>query len=267
MDKKEAIEFLKQKLNEVNHLKSLPDGNSEESLWRNEIEDVLKEVFGRDSDEHERFFKAFSNVHVFGKEQEEYIKELELRETAIKSIIKKCETLGIKGEGDKGGELKQTAKQKELSAFYNKIVKYEHLVNEYKNTPQNAIENEIDSLSVELQRWYPKLEKKITQYGEYKPTEFAGQKINVFEIAFDPIDKANINGKLNAINKIKKILNKAIGRLEAKGETGGIATEQRLKRKTTKKRTPKKPLLKKIYGEAKDIGTTIIAKYMDEKTK
>jgi hypothetical protein len=89
MDKKEAIEFLTQKLNKINYLKSLPHDNSEQRSWRKDIEYVLKEEFGPDSTEYNRFFETFLNVHVFGKEQEEYLKELELREQALLFIINK----------------------------------------------------------------------------------------------------------------------------------------------------------------------------------
>jgi len=156
---------------------------------------------------------------------------------------------------------------KEISHFYEQVVQYETLVKEWQNTPSKDIENAIQTSRTELQRWYPKLEKSISRYGEYRPSAFAGQKFDYFDIAFDSIDKSNVNGKLNALNEIKRILNRAIGKLKAEGESWGIETASRPKRRLTKKRQSKKPVIKKIYSEAKDIGTTIIAKFLAEKSK
>ena len=107
----------------------------------------------------------------------------------------------------------------EIRNFYEQIARYKDLLKEWKNSQSKDIENEIQNSRTELQRCYPKLENKISRYGEYKPTEFAGIKLDVFDIAFDSVDNSNVDGKLNAINEIDSILNKAIGRLEAEGET------------------------------------------------
>ena len=93
----------------------------------------------------------------------------------------------------------------EFRNFYERIVRYEGLVKEWKNTSSKDVENEIQNARTELQRWYPKLDKKISHYGEYTPNDFAGIKFDVFGVAFDSIDKSNVVGKLNALNKIKNI--------------------------------------------------------------
>jgi len=122
----------------------------------------------------------------------------------------------------------------EIRNFYEQIARYKDLLKEWKNSQSKDIENEMQNSRTELQRCYPKLENKISRYGEYKPTEFAGIKLDVFDIAFDSVDNSNVDGKLNAINKIDSILNKAIGRLEAEGETWPVPIKKLRKRTETK---------------------------------
>jgi hypothetical protein len=97
MDKKQSIEYLKERLGEIPTLASLPYNNDEYPLWRNQIEDVLKAVFGRDSDEHERVASAYLRVSSYDQ-QGDYLQKLKLCEIAILSIIKKYETLGFEAE-------------------------------------------------------------------------------------------------------------------------------------------------------------------------
>jgi len=127
---------------------------------------------------------------------------------------------------------------KEISHFYEQIVQYETLVKEWENTTSKDIENEMQNSRTELQRCYPKLEKKISHYSEYKPSGyFVGKKLDVFDVAFDSINKSNVVGKLNAINEIKNILNRAIGKLESEGESWGSLST--IKSKKTKSPTHK----------------------------
>ncbi|GAG49801.1 unnamed protein product, partial [marine sediment metagenome] len=58
MDKKEAIQFLRAQLGEIPTLAELPYNNDDYPLWRNQIEDVLGNVFDRDSNEYQRFAEA-----------------------------------------------------------------------------------------------------------------------------------------------------------------------------------------------------------------
>jgi predicted nucleotide-binding protein len=97
MDKKQAIEYLRERLGEIPTLVSLPYNNDEYPLWRNQIEDVLDVVFGRESSEYQRFASAYSRVST-DNYQGDYRTNLKLRETAILTIIKKYETLGFGAE-------------------------------------------------------------------------------------------------------------------------------------------------------------------------
>lgn len=272
MDKKRAIELLIQAVDEIPHLKTLHYQNDEIKLWLDKVGNILRA--GLKPEDYSKYWpvsqalEILKGIYEDNIYQEEYLRKITDYELALKSILLKYEVVGMEGKRDKGGEVEMKTLD-EFNKFYEQILKYEDLVKEWKNTTKYSKETElkIQNSRTELQRWYPKLEKKISHYGEYSPTEFAGQKLDVFNIAFDSLDRSNVNGKLNAINEIKNILNKAIGRLEAQGETWGIETTPRPKRKSTRKRTLKKPITKKIYSEAKDIGTTIIAKFMAEKTK
>jgi hypothetical protein len=108
----------------------------------------------------------------------------------------------------------------EFKTFYEKTVQYEDLVKGWINAPPKYSE-EIEKSRTELQRYYPRLARQISRYSGYKPVGYAGIEINVFNVAFDSIDQSNCKGKLNALNEIKGILNKAIGILEAEGESWG----------------------------------------------
>ena len=95
MDKKEAIQFLRESLSVIPELaKSNPDSN-EYLLWRDHIEDVLEEVWGCASTEYKRFLSAHSVLLDFGDGQKNYLDMLKKCETAILSIIQKYEVLGL----------------------------------------------------------------------------------------------------------------------------------------------------------------------------
>lgn len=108
-----------------------------------------------------------------------------------------------------------------LRDFCTKITQYKKLV----DTPfyTNTIRTNIQKLRTELQRSYSRLESKITQYGGSGiiTDSIWGDKQNVFDVAFDTIDPLNYMENMSAINKALKITNKAIGKLEAEGESWG----------------------------------------------
>jgi predicted nucleotide-binding protein len=96
MDKKETIQFLKEKLSELYCLETLPYNNDEYPLWHKVIEGVLRKVFGIESPEYREFAGAYSHAsHLDEDRQQKYLEELKLRETAILSIIKVQELVGI----------------------------------------------------------------------------------------------------------------------------------------------------------------------------
>ena len=98
MDKREAIQFLKQSLGEIPHLAKLHYDNHDYPLWHSTIEGVLEKVFGRDSSEYQNFSDARLYVRVGGHQRQEYLQELKLRETVLLSIIKIYERVGFETE-------------------------------------------------------------------------------------------------------------------------------------------------------------------------
>jgi len=94
MNKKEAIQFLRETLKSIPELARLGPYNYEYQLWHKTVEGVLEGVFGEDSSEYKDFKNAFLHVST-GDSQREYGTDLKMRETAILSIIKKHEILGI----------------------------------------------------------------------------------------------------------------------------------------------------------------------------
>ena len=95
MEKKDAIEFLEEKLLEIKRLRNLPHNNQEYVLWRNIIKSVLETVFDKDSFEYRTFFDAGNWYGHVPEAEIMYIELLKRQETALKSIIQKYEILGI----------------------------------------------------------------------------------------------------------------------------------------------------------------------------
>ena len=93
MDKREAIEYLKDRLSDISKLALLPYNNDEYPVWRDTIAGILEGVFGRDSSECQKFSGTYK-VPQFNK-QSHYRTVLRKREQDILSIINKYETLGI----------------------------------------------------------------------------------------------------------------------------------------------------------------------------
>jgi len=99
MDKREAIELLKQALNEIPTLRGLPYDNQKFKLWRNGVGTIIK--YGLDEDDYDTFGSVqpldfLDDIGIENIEQSlDYPKKLKDYETALKSIIQKYELLGM----------------------------------------------------------------------------------------------------------------------------------------------------------------------------
>jgi predicted nucleotide-binding protein len=99
MDKKEAIEFLKEALTEIPRLGKLPHDNQDFILWRNRVGTIIK--YGLDDDDCDTFdsvrpldFLDDIGVENIGQSLD-YPKKLKDYEAALKSIIEKYKLLGF----------------------------------------------------------------------------------------------------------------------------------------------------------------------------
>jgi predicted nucleotide-binding protein len=110
----------------------------------------------------------------------------------------------------------------ELKQFHKKVTQYRKLVEAPLYT--DAIRTNIQILRDELQRGYSRLESKIKEYGGLSniTDPIWGAKQNVFDVAFDTLDPMNYIKTQYAIGEAIKIINRAIGKLEAEGESWGI---------------------------------------------
>ncbi|MFC2001309.1 TIGR02391 family protein [Chloroflexota bacterium] len=95
MNKKEAIEFLKNEHMKISQLTMLPYSNKEYPVWRNVIIGVLDEVFEKESYEYDMFVNKTRKVGFVGLAQQEYRDALNRYDNALLSIIQKHEILGI----------------------------------------------------------------------------------------------------------------------------------------------------------------------------
>jgi len=105
MNEKEAIQFLKDSLSKIPALAKLPYDNQEFKLWRNRVETIIK--YGLDEDDYDTFGSVqpldfLDDIGIENIEQSlDYPKKLKDYETALKSIIRKHETLRIEAEPPK----------------------------------------------------------------------------------------------------------------------------------------------------------------------
>ena len=101
MDKKKAIELLKQALAEIPHLKKLRYGNQKYRLWFSKVRVILEDTFGGNSRECKVFSssrpQAYIKMSVIPDSfyQDKYTANLTSHETALKSIIQKYKILGM----------------------------------------------------------------------------------------------------------------------------------------------------------------------------
>ncbi len=99
MDKREAINYLKERLGEIPYLAKLKYNNYEYPLWIRTIRGVVENVFGRDSYEYQMIAEQYQINGKFSEvRQNQYIQNLKRRETSILSIIQTWETLGLETE-------------------------------------------------------------------------------------------------------------------------------------------------------------------------
>lgn len=114
----------------------------------------------------------------------------------------------------------------EMKDFYEKIAKYDALVRDYVREffHTDTLITNMKNLRAELQRSYSRLENTISEYGgkSFIPDPFYVKKHNVFDIAFSPIDTFNFSENLDALDEVKAIVNKAIGKLEKEEESWRI---------------------------------------------
>ena len=101
MDKREAIKYLEERLEEIPALSKLRYSNSKYSLWLNTVRGVAEKVFGKDSYEYQKLAQVYTITGSFAEEkQNSYVRILRKRATAILSIIQTWEATGFETEKD-----------------------------------------------------------------------------------------------------------------------------------------------------------------------
>ncbi len=112
---------------------------------------------------------------------------------------------------------------RDMKHFCDVAMQYREAIRKWVNEPfpTDAISKEIRTLRTELQRGYARLEEGIAKYSGMNMAKNSafGVKQDVFEVAFDRFDFFNVADKLHSIDQAIRILNRAIGKLEAEGDT------------------------------------------------
>ncbi|MHB8104302.1 MAG: TIR domain-containing protein [Dehalococcoidales bacterium] len=109
----------------------------------------------------------------------------------------------------------------DMKDFYTKILKYDVMVREYINAfyADDSFISNMKNLREELQRDSSRLENVILKYSSMND-------IKVFDVAFSRVSTFNCTDQLNALDKIKPVINKVVGKLEAEGATWNIPIEK-----------------------------------------
>jgi len=124
MDKKRAIELLKQAVDEIPHLKTLHYQNDEIKLWLDKVGNMLRA--GLKPEDYSKYWPVFQALEILkgvyedNIYQEEYLKKVTNYEIALKSILLKYEVVGMEGKRDKGGEVERMDRQKTIEFLKQK---------------------------------------------------------------------------------------------------------------------------------------------------
>lgn len=158
MEKKEALERLREYRNEIDQLKTLKHHNQEYQLWENRVKVVVKAAFGEHSDEY-IYVSQYPRINIYWtdvEKQEEYIRTLQEYYVGITKILEKYDILGmpvssevnaVKGETERpkafiahGGESVALDK---LSDFLNALG-IDPLIVELKATKGKALDDKVE---------------------------------------------------------------------------------------------------------------------------
>jgi predicted nucleotide-binding protein len=109
----------------------------------------------------------------------------------------------------------------ELRIFSDKLFKYKKLIDQNIHSIGSKNIDTIEDLRVDLQRSYARLEEIIAKYGGTRKVEvnMYGAKKNVFEFGLEPYNSLGVFDQMGSINESIKLVNNAIGKVEAEGET------------------------------------------------
>jgi hypothetical protein len=101
MDKREAIEYLKDRMKDIPALAKLKYNNMEYSLWIRTIRGVIEKVFGKNSYEYQQLAEVYKISGSFDEtRQNSYKLILQKRAAAIMSIIQTWEATGFETKED-----------------------------------------------------------------------------------------------------------------------------------------------------------------------
>ena len=101
MDKREAIKYLEERMEDIAALAKLKYSNAEYPLWIQTIRGVIEKVFGKDSHEYQKLAEGY-NISGSSDEvrQNSYRRNLRRRAIDLLSIIRTWEATGFEAEKD-----------------------------------------------------------------------------------------------------------------------------------------------------------------------
>jgi len=91
-----ALNVLKQQLDEISKLRTLPPERQQYEVWRGKVCNILELTFGKESREYDNFSRAVCvdyPTYTDEEKRKKYNKEIDAYEIALKSAIHKCELL------------------------------------------------------------------------------------------------------------------------------------------------------------------------------
>jgi hypothetical protein len=90
LDKLKTLDLLKQSVDEVPRIRTLPFHNGDFTAWRDKVLRILKSAYSEESAEYRWFLNAPGKSFIVRTEtgqQEEYTRRLDCYETALKALL------------------------------------------------------------------------------------------------------------------------------------------------------------------------------------
>ena len=246
-----VIQLLKEKLNELERPELQVDGSPEFMRWHQEVEAILRNYFGDDSQQLKNFRSASTPVYPgysYLTDTEETIRKraqvahkemLPRAKAALEAVIFEVEKFDFPALGVEPTELPQDSLddertiRAELEQFHDRFHYYRGLVLTQKGlerkraTLPNKQLREIRNLKVDLQRKYGSLQTVIEKYGGRAIVFLQGREYEAFDSAFN-YTQFSLEALTTVMDSAITAVNKAIGKLKAASLPESVRTDTTL---------------------------------------
>jgi hypothetical protein len=221
MNRSEALQRLKEALEEESELLKLSHENPRRNMWVYRVDDILREGFGPNSDELKRFVEGVPRDELTGSDrqlQKRLDSRLVRRATIARSIIEKHE------------RQRETVNPEDME-FYKGLQDWlEQLKLFQKEIYGGSMpRQELESMRNKLIRSVPKFKRRVIELTGKQYGEQFGRTFDVWDEALSPYvyDGLNWSNRFS-LNALVDCLNEALGVLEAEASVTSIPSRYQL---------------------------------------